>query len=70
MSDEKFGPSFNELSQDEMDFVTGAAGTPQPRITPTISAISAASSYGCASAGASFLISAFSGLVSYTKECI
>ena len=66
MSDEKFGASFDDLSQNEMDFVTGATGTVQPLVTPTIVAATVASSYMCISAS----ISAVSGLVSYTKKCI
>lgn len=66
MSDEKFGASFDELSQSEMDFITGATGSVQSRATPTIVTATTASSYMCISAS----ISALSGLVSYTKQCI
>lgn len=35
------GPSFDELSQEEMDFVTGARGAVQPMATPTLTTSSA-----------------------------
>lgn len=66
------GPSFEELSQEEMDFVTGARGTVQPMATPTVTTSSipciniTTSSAVCIGGG----ISAVSGLVSYTKNCI
>ncbi|WP_103061646.1 lichenicidin A2 family type 2 lantibiotic [Actinomyces qiguomingii] len=33
------GPSFESLSQEEMDFVTGANGDIQPAATPTLSSV-------------------------------
>ena len=30
------GASFDELTREEMDFITGAAGTVQPQVTPTV----------------------------------
>lgn len=38
---EKLGPSFEELSQEEMDFITGAKGEYTPNATPTVTTSSA-----------------------------
>lgn len=72
MNREQFGASFTELTQEEMDFITGANGLAQPQATPTVVTSSVpcinitTSSWVCISGG----ISAISGLVSYTKRCI
>ncbi|WP_413228376.1 mersacidin family lantibiotic [Actinomyces trachealis] len=66
------GASFTELTQEEMDFVTGAKGNGQPMATPTVTT----SSVPCINITTSSLpclggaVSAVSGLVSYTKRCI
>ncbi|WP_353888239.1 mersacidin family lantibiotic [Arcanobacterium pinnipediorum] len=72
MNSEHFGASFTELTQEEMDFITGANGSAQPHATPTVTTSSfpciniTTSSWVCISGG----VSALSGLVSYTKRCI
>lgn len=72
MDNEKIGASFYELSQDEMDFVTGAKGTVAPQATPAVTTSSfpciniTTSSFFCLGGA----VSALSGLVSYTKRCI
>lgn len=72
MNREHFGASFTELTQEEMDFVTGAKGSVQPQATPTVTTSSfpcinaVTSSWVCIGIG----VSAVSGLVSYTKRCV
>ncbi|WP_194949870.1 lichenicidin A2 family type 2 lantibiotic [Actinomyces trachealis] len=41
MNHERIGQSFEGLSQEEMDFVTGANGGTQPNATPTVTTSSA-----------------------------
>lgn len=59
------GQKFEELSQEEMDFVTGARGTLQPNATPTTTSspvcvkVSAAVSGAISSFVISFTASAF-----------
>ncbi|WP_067143630.1 lichenicidin A2 family type 2 lantibiotic [Oceanivirga salmonicida] len=62
----KIGLGFEELSQEEMDFITGAKGAAQPYATPTTFTLITPSSAACVSGS----LSALSGLVSYTKSCI
>lgn len=37
----QLGPSFEDLSQEEMDFITGAKGGYTPKATPTVTVSSA-----------------------------
>lgn len=61
---EKLGPSFENLSQEEMDFVTGAKGEYMPNTTPAITTSSAV----CASISKVVSGGAVSWVVSFTAS--
>lgn len=61
------GLSFTELNQEEMDFISGAEGTVEPQATPTIA--SPFTPYAI-EISIGVTVSAVSGLVSYTKDCL
>ncbi|WP_404821053.1 lichenicidin A2 family type 2 lantibiotic [Kocuria marina] len=68
------GTSFDELTQTEMDFVTGAAATAQPAATPTIATVSSGVCAAATTSSAPCLggaaASAVGGLASYVKKCL
>lgn len=61
------GKGFHELEFEEMSFISGGNGTADPQATPTILTTLAPYTPGISLGGG---ISAVSGLVSYTKDCI
>lgn len=61
------GKGFHELSQEEMFFVAGGNGDVEPQVTPTVLTTLAPYTPAISIGGG---ISAVSGLVSYTKDCI
>ncbi|ANB57096.1 type 2 lantibiotic, family protein [Anoxybacillus sp. B7M1] len=60
------GNGFQEMSLEEMNFITGGNGTVQPQVTPVLTPFTP---YTPAISGGA-AVSAVSGLVSYTKDCI
>ncbi len=61
------GKGFQELSLDEMTFISGGNGNMEPQATPTILTTLSPSTPAISAGGA---VSAVSGLISYTKKCL
>lgn len=60
------GIGFHELSFEEMTFIAGGNGTVEPRVTPVLTTLAPYTPAISIGGG----LSAVSGLISYTKDCI
>ncbi len=65
--DHPAGKGFQELTIEEMTFISGGNGNMEPQATPTILTTLSPSTPAISAGGG---ISAVSGLISYTKKCL